>query len=353
MKHNKPMRTACSLAIAGMLMVAHISSGQNDFSSFVRAEHEDAAKLLEAYTAPAVRAVSFGMTNGWYNTAAPHSPLGFDISVSMSNVFTPSSDEYFTPANLGLKNTTLTGTTMPDNRAPAIFGPKATTTYTSTYTPPGGLPPQSVSFNGPLGLDLKHDLGFSAVPVPMVQVGVGIIKNTDIKIRFVPERGYGASRASMLGFGLMHDIKQHIPGIKSLPIDISILAAYNTVMGTTSLVNNNPSDTRPDSPDGKVTYRLHSWVAQALVSKKIAILTVYGGVGYGSVTTNVDVTGTYTIAANPAAFSIKDPASMHFSNTGVKLTAGMRIKLGPVFLNGDYTLQKYNALTVGVGLAVR
>jgi hypothetical protein len=319
----------------------------------VKAEHEDASKLLEAYTAPAVRAISFGMTNGWYNTAAPHGPLGFDVSVSMSSVFTPSSDEYFTPANLGLKNTTLTNSTLSDNRAPAIFGAKATTTYTSTYTPPGGLPPQSVSFNGPMGIDLKHDIGFSAVPVPMIQVGIGIIKNTDLKIRFAPERTYGGSKASMLGFGLMHDIKQHIPGIKQLPLDISILAAYNTVKGTVDLVNNDPTDTRPDSKDGKSTYRFHSWVVQGIVSKKIAALTLYAGIGYGSVTTNVDVTGTFTVTATPASFNIKDPASMHFSTTGPKFTAGARLKLGPVFLNGDYTIQQYNALTLGLGVAIR
>jgi hypothetical protein len=242
---------------------------------------------------------------------------------------------------------------LPNNQAPAIFGPKATTTYTSVYDPPGALPAQSVSFNGPMGLDLRHDIGMSAVPVPMVQVGLGLIKSTDLKIRFVPERTYGASKASMFGIGLMHDVKQHIPGIKMLPIDISILAAYNSVKGTTSLANSDPTDTRPDSQDGKVSYRLHSWVAQALISKKIAILTFYGGIGYGSVTTNVDVTGTFVIASTPASFSIKDPAALHFSNTSAKLTAGMRIKLGPVFVNGDYTVQKYNALTLGLGVAFR
>src|SRR4051812_24931625 len=102
MEHHKlktnMIRTAYYMII-GLSMIANMSWGQNDFSTFIKAEHEDAAKLLEAYTAPAVRAVSFGMTNGWYNTAAPHSPLGFDISISMSNVFTPSSDDYFTPAS--------------------------------------------------------------------------------------------------------------------------------------------------------------------------------------------------------------------------------------------------------------
>jgi hypothetical protein len=31
----------------------------------------------------------------------------------------------------------------------------------------------------------------------------------------------------------------------------------------------------------------------------------------------------------------------------------MRLKLGPIFFNGDYTFQKYNMLSVGFGVAVR
>jgi hypothetical protein len=187
----------------------------------------------------------------------------------------------------------------------------------------------------------------------MIQLGIGLIKNTDLKVRFIPTTTSGASKVSMLGFGLMHDIKQHIPGIKMAPIDISILLAYNSVTGSTSLINSNPLDSRPDSKDGKVSYKLNSWVAQAIVSKKFAVLTLYGGLGYGSVNSNVDVTGTYTIVGSPASFDIKDPASIKFSNTGIKATAGMRLKFGPIYLNGDYTFQKYNALTIGLGVSVR
>lgn len=330
------------------------AQNESDFAKFLQAQREDASKLIAAYTTPAIKAISYGMTNGWYHTGKTHGKLGVDLGVTVSAVFTPTSDDYFNPATLGLKNTVLTSSAAANGQAPAIFGPKEQTTYTSTYTPSGGVfPPQTATFNGPLGLDLRKSIGFSAVPVPMVQVGIGLIKNTDLKIRFIPQRTVGASSVNMLGFGLLHDIKQHIPVIKMTPIDISVLVAYNSLDGTTSLVNNDPSDTRPDSKDGKVSYKLNSWVAQAIVSKKFSVLTLYGGVGYGSVTTKVDVTGTYTIVATPSTFDIKDPVAINFSNTGMKFTAGLRLKFGPLYLNGDYTLQKYNALTLGLGLSVR
>jgi hypothetical protein len=189
----------------------------------------------------------------------------------------------------------------------------------------------------------------------MIQLGIGLIMNTDLKIRYVPEQKIGATKVSMLGFGLMHDIKQHIPGLKLLPFDLSVLAAYNSVNGNTSLINSNATSSRPTSPDGKATYKLNSWVAQVIVSKKFSVVTLYAGLGYGSVSTKFNETGTYTIktTAPAGSFTTQIPVGINFANKGVKATVGMRLKLGPIYLNGDYTLQKYNALTVGLGVSVR
>jgi hypothetical protein len=340
----------CLLFVAGSLKA---QGNEADFSKFLQAQQQDASKLIEAYTSPAIKAISYGMTSGWYTTGKTHSKLGVDLSITMSAVFTPISDDTFTPANLGLTNTTLNpvGSAIYP-QAPTIMGPKSTTTYTSGYTQPG-VGAVTTTFNGPEGLDFRGSTGFSAVPVPMVQLGIGLLWNTDLKVRFVPERTIGASKIKMLGFGLMHDIKQHIPGLKMLPIDISVLAAYNSVSGSTSLVNTNSGDLIPDSNDGKGSYTLNSWVVQGIVSKKFSVITLYGGFGYGNVASKVDVTGTYLIQATPASFSIKDPVKINFDTGTTKLTAGIRFKFGPIYLSGDYTFQKYNALSLGFGVTVR
>jgi hypothetical protein len=294
------------------------------------------------------------MTSGWYHTAKTHKTFGFDLGVTMSAVFIPSSDLVFDPNALQLTNTTYSNLTQPGAGAPTIFGNKDVTYYTSTYTPTGAnaaLGPQSVSFNGPEGLELNKSIGFSAVPMPMIQLGIGIIKNTDLKVRFVPESG-GTSRISMLGFGLMHDIKQHIPGIKEAPFDLSVLVAYNSVSGNVSLVNDGTSGL-PASTDGKTDFKFNSWAAQAVISKKVSIITFYGGIGYGSVSSSVDVKGTYTVVASPSSFNITDPVAIRFDNSGMKLNAGFRLNFGPVYLNSDYTIQKYDALTVGLGVTVK
>ena len=50
----------------------------------------------------------------------------------------------------------------------------------------------------------------------------------------MPEVETGSSKVKLLGFGVLHDIKQHIPGIKTLPFDLSMLVAFTNIQGSTS-----------------------------------------------------------------------------------------------------------------------
>ncbi len=351
-------------AIIGIIfctvLASKTASAQNesDISGFLKAAPEDVSKLITAYVQPAIEGVSFGMTGGWYTTAKAHKSLGFDIGISLNTVFLPSSRNYFNPNNLGLSSpfTFINSTTNSTTDAPSIMGPADETTYTFTYTP-NNLPQQTFTVDGPEGLDVKNVIGVgqAPVPVPMIQLGVGIIKNTDLKLRFVPQQTVGSSKVQMLGIGVMHDIKQHIGSIKLLPFDLSILVAYNNVSGNTSLINTDSGDELPDSQNGKMKYSLNSYIFQGLISKKISVLTVYGGVGYQMVKTKVDVLGDYVIKSSPSAatFIISDPVAIDFKNNGLKLNGGIRLKFGPFYINGDYTLQKYSTVTVGLGFSVR
>jgi hypothetical protein len=339
------------LLLMSLSLLAFSSNAQSiaGLTDFLKAEKNDASALMKSYVTPAVNAISNGMTSGWYTTGKAHKTLGFDLGISVSAVFTPTSDNYFTPSLSS--STTFKNLTSIGQGAPSVVGPKDVTEYKSTYDPDGSgvLPSQTFTIKGPEGLDLKKNIGFSALPVPIVQLGIGIVKNTDLKIRFVPEQKSNSVTFKMFGIGVMHDIKQHIPGIKKLPFDLSILAAYNTVSGTASLV----STSGVISNDGNLAYKLNSWVAQAIISKKISVLTGYVGVGYGSVSSDIDITGNFIVPAGAASFALKDPLALSLSNSSAKLTAGLRLKFGPVYLSGDYTLQKYDALTLGFGFAVR
>jgi hypothetical protein len=364
------MKKICIMAVTILLvgLVAKPSlvvaqADEEDLAAFLEASEADASKLISAYLQPVVRSLSYSMTGGWYTTAKAHSSLGFDLSISVNAAFIPTAENFFDPNKLGLSSTVYVGGRPdgsalpfdPTRKAPTIFGPKDDTQYQTTYDPDGAgpIPAQTNTFAGPEGFDIKKEIGIAAIPTPMIQLGVGIIKNTDIKVRFIPEQEAGSSKIKMFGIGVLHDIKQHIAGIKLLPFDLAALVAYNSVTGSTDL-SNDGSGGVPASPNGVGDYKFNSWVFQALISKKISVLTGYAGIGYNMVNTNVDVKGDYTIVSDGSySYVVNDPVAIDFKNKSMRLTLGMRLKLGPIFFNGDYTFQKYNTLSVGFGVAVR
>lgn len=375
----KPYYIIALMIIMLMTVPSTPGKAQNeaDFANFLKAGSADASKLMTAYMEPAVKSMSYGMTGGWYNTAKPHKSLGFDIGVTATFAFIPNSENFFNPESLNLSTTRYNGARPngstdpydPDRKAPTFFGPKDETEYESDYTydPDGAggpLPPitQSITYNGPEGLDVKDAIGFAATPVPMIQLGIGVIKNTDIKIRFansamagsvIPNVEFENSEFTIFGVGVMHDIKQHIKGIKMLPFDLSAMVAYNSVTGTIDLSNTDITDERPDSDDGELDYKFNSWVIDALISKKISVLTGYAGFGYSIINTNVDVNGDYVIDSSNPGFVLTDPVAIDYKNNSVRFLIGMRLKFGPIYLNGDYTFQKFNSFTFGIGCAIR
>lgn len=362
---KKIYRIACLFfLLAGLAMPAKtIAQGEEDLSAFLQAGAADASKLIEAYVEPTVKSISYGMTGGWYTTAKAHKTLGFDLSVTLNAAFIPSSENFFNPNKLNFANTTYNGARPngssgafdPDKKAPTMFGSKDETEYESTYDPDGSGPlgDQTYVFRGPEGFNVKNEIGIAAIPTPMVQLGIGIIKNTDIKLRFVPKQSFGESDIKMFGIGIMHDIKQHFKGIKLMPFDLSALVAFNSVSGNTDL-SSDGSGGVPESTNGVGRYKFNSWVIQGLISKKISVLTGYAGVGYNIVDTKIDVEGDYVIVPEVGSpGTVSDPVSIDFQNNSMRLTLGMRLKLGPVYFNGDYTISKFNTLSVGFGFSVR
>ncbi len=331
------------------VMGSFIAKAQDEAEliNFLNSGKNDASKLIRAYMNPVAEGLSYGLNGGWYNTAKAHKTLGFDLGVSINAVYLPTSQNFFRPADLGLEVTTLT--TPADGRAPTLIGPQLETSYTATLETDNG--PASVTFNGPEGVDFKKNLTVSGVLVPTAQLGIGIYKNTDLKIRFLPELEFGASKLKMIGFGVLHDVKQHIPGIKMMPFDLAMFVGFTKVKGSSSLEGK--FDSGSDPREQLFDYSMNAWIIQALISKKVSVLTVYGGVGYNAIKSSSNITGSYVISTNAGDATFRDPVSMDFKNKSFRLTGGLRIKLGVFYLNGEYTLQEYSTLSVGLGFAFR
>lgn len=325
----------------------------NELVNFLQAGEEDASKLTSAYLNPVIEGLSYGMNGGWYHTAKAHKTLGVDLMVSLNGVFIPSSQRYFAPSELELNNTQLTPND-PDGRAPTVIGPGEATTYETVIQTPDG--PQRFTFDGPEGLDMKKLFKVQGVVTPMIQLGVGIYKNTDLKVRFVPETKVGDDgNVKMIGFGLMHDIKQHIPGLKIMPFDLAVLIGYTKVSGDVNMES--AAFPRPPGSTAaqRMPFELNAWLVQALISKKLSMITFYGGVGYNAVKSTADVQGSYVIYSGPngSNVTLTDPVNLDFKNNSFRLNGGFRLNLAAFFISAEYAWQKYSTASLGFGFTVR
>jgi len=337
----------------GMLLVFLIvfiaqpfqSHGQSDYDQLLKGSLADASYLLEGYIAPAMNSLGAGLNQGWYNTAKTHKPFGIDFTITTSLIYVPGSDDFYSVDNTRLQEIRLVsydGQTVgasSSGSVPTIFGPEKAPIYETLDS--------GKDFEGPPGFDLQNTIKIAkALPVPMYHLGIGLPKNFDIKVRFSPTIEFSDFRFNLFGLGLMHDVKQYIPGLKVVPIDLAIFAGY-TQMKMEQGLSGTTSGT-----DQKAIAEFKATTVQAMVSKKISVLTFYGAAGYNFANSSLDMKGTYDLDddGTPEA---TDPLSLEFSTSGPRATAGMRLKLSVFTLHADYTFANYNALSAGFGINVR
>ncbi|MDN5203370.1 hypothetical protein QQ008_18430 [Fulvivirgaceae bacterium BMA10] len=328
------------------MIISVNSYAQDEIDQILEAGTDDASKYVESYIEPFFKGFGFGMTNGWYNTAKPHKLLGFDLTITGNVAFVPDKDLVFTFRNSDY-NTIRLDNGSTSTELPTIFGTETITLLEILDENGNPIPPSGVSIEALDGLDLKDEIGTNAVPVPMAQLGIGIPKGTDLKLRYTPSLDFDDVKVKLLGIGIMHDVKQWIPGIKLLPFDLSVLIAFTDLETSYDFTD---SEFNTGSNDQVGVFDVNAWTYQILASKKIAVLTIYGGLGYNAVKSDFRLNGTFDIGGRK---TLTDPLNLNFKSSGVRATAGFRVKLAIVTLHADYTLQEYKTLTVGFGFNVR
>lgn len=326
--------------------LAHDTLAQaNQFAKFLQAGTADASKLTSAFLNPVMEGFTYGVNGGWYHTARAHDRLGFDVSITATGVFFPSSSLTFRPADLDLDNTVLVGG---NGYVPTMIGAKTETTYESKINTPGG--PETITFSGAQGMNFADRWLVKGMTVPMFQAAVGIGKKTDAKLRFIPTIGLGSvTRAGLVGLGFQHDIKQHISAWRDKPFDLSLLAGYTRVAGEirTSITElpRPEGDTKPQ----ETTFKVHSFLVQALISKQYRIIGLYGGIGFNTSRSLADVMGSYIIFGQGTVNEVvlTDPLSLKFRENSVRITAGGSLNFGHFTFYGDYSYQGRSGVTLG------
>lgn len=308
--------------------------GNGEVERILKAGTEDLNTYMNSYMEPAAKGFASSMGSGWIQTAATHKTLGFHIKASVSAAAVPSHYETFflIPSdynNLRVKEANGIAS------LPTFFGPPETNTSLEVYEQ--GFVIANVEALPGAGLP------FNYAPVPSIQGGLGLPLGTEIMARFIPKTMVEDTQISQLGFGLKHDFKQYFPVVKDLPFSFSGLVAYNSIQANYFL----------DKEAGQTgDVRVSGWTFQALASKKFSLLTLYGTLGYSAGKSDFGLLGTYEIPGFQKPKTITDPVSLSYEVSNYLASLGAQLKVGPVFIHGDYTFQEFNTLTVGLGISI-
>lgn len=326
--------------VAALILSSSTAKAQIDFGTFLEAGAQDANTILGKYLEPAFLGFGYGLNSGWYNTAKPHKLLGFDITPTVTFAMVPTGAEFFTINPADYNNITL-NSSSPTAQAPTLFGPNLPADELPLLDYTSG--DNTVSISSPTGLGIEEsEVPFNAVPSGMVQLGLGLPKGTELKLRIIPAQTTDDFEFGMFGIGFMHDLKQWVPGLKQLPIDVSGFVGWNRINAKIFLDPDN-------APDQFAEFNTSGFTLQGLVSKKLSILTLFAGLGIATTSTDFSLSGTFDTDAG----TFVDPISFDYSSAGPRINVGMRLKLLILTIHADYAIQKYSTLTAGIGISIR
>ncbi|TDI74161.1 MAG: hypothetical protein E2O84_06260 [Bacteroidetes bacterium] len=196
------------------------------------------------------------------------------------------------------------------------------------------------SFQTPEGL-----IDLPAMPAAAPQLEIGTILGTDLMLRYVPSiTSEEVGRFGLIGVGIRHSISQYIP---SLPFHLAIQGSWQQLF----------FDDSNDLP----IIKLKTWAVNIQASKKLGIVTIYGGlqaedsnvtVSYrfegSSVIEDGDVNVDFGVA------DLRDPVDVSLDLDGanyLRALVGISIAAGPVVISTDFSLGSVQSASFGIGVS--
>jgi hypothetical protein len=334
------------------------SSAQSVFSDLIKADPGDATKLLNAYAGPLFKGFGNGMNSNWNNTAKTRKLLHFDLRISATGVLVPSSNKSFDVTKIGLSD--HVGPKDPSQIiTPTFSGDKNGTPPTLNFYDDSH---QKLSeFQMPSGK-------LSIIPSPQVQLTIGLPKNTDITIRGMPQINLGSNigSISMIGVGIKHNIIQDFVGATAdriIPFDLAVALAYSRLNMSIPLDAQPDQGAQPENAQQSTDFsnqhfegHFNSFLAQAIISKKLVIFTPFLAIGYSTANANVAAVGNYpittgaTLGGQPTYTTFPNPIKIKENTvSGVRADLGFQLDLAVFRLYASYSAAKYQSVSAGIG----
>ncbi|MEX1121401.1 MAG: DUF6588 family protein [Balneolales bacterium] len=354
-KYRTSLRYAATLVFAFALSLGLSSSSHaqfGDIGAMIKAGDADASILVKEYLRPFGEGVGAVTNTGWVNRAKPHRKLGFDVQIRASAAMVPDQSRNFDVSTLGLSDVTRP-ISSGNKFTPTISGKRNTGAGFEIYGKDGsGNEHKLGEFNMPKGT------GFPYIPAPMINASVGVVFDTDVMVRFIPETSlYGdMGSINLLGAGLKHGINQYIPGGWLLPVDLSVMGAFtqfNMEADPKVRINQN------DEFDQQLAFSANSFNVNALVGKNLPFISFFAGLGFETSSTSFEANGDYPILEVNAGGQqeqaiLTDPVNIAYeSSTNFRAMAGARFSLLIFDLFADVTYSDYVVGSAGVGISFR
>ena len=292
----------------------------------------DATNFLGAYFSPFAESIGAGLNKGWYNTAKPHKLAGFDVSLSL-NLITISDEIASFDVN------SIENFSSASSSTPSILGSGegAIINY------------QNGNVNGQFVMP-DQNIEIKAVPIPTLNVGLGLIKGTEINVRYIPTYEYdigfvGKGSVELYGAGIKHDILQWLPLNKFLPFDLSIQGAFSQF--------NTSFEVESQSVRQGVDLDIRASTVNLIFSKKFAMITAYGSVGQNFVSSTLNANTNFSLGST-STLNFDFPLEINMPKTSeMQASAGVRLQFAIFTLYANQTFSSYPSTSAGIGISFR
>lgn len=329
-----------------LIALSMTSYAQNGITRLLASGKEDANTFADSYLSPGNDAVALGLSNGWFNSAKAKQLGGFEVSIIGSASLVSDDQREFlldeADYNLlefqdGSINSQMVGNALgendPDVGVKAVFENNGVS--------------EEVPFDLPQGLT---DSNVNFVPGAMIQGSVGLVGGFEIKGRFLPEVTTDDVDVSMYGVGLKHEFTDWLPFDELFPLHISGFIGYTKFDGSLKVENNSIVNSLSGQ---RIDTEMDSWNYAALVSTKLKVIDFYGSIGYISASSSSDLIGQYQIDRGPlASQTVEDPISISSDASSVQATLGFKLKLSFFRINGQYSFQEYDTVSLGLNFGI-
>lgn len=326
------------------LFVSSLAMAQSNVNDLFAAGINDAEKFTNAYLSPVSEGMLYSLAGGWYNSADAKPLGGFEISLIGNLALSSDKKKSFVLNTADYENLQFVDASASKSVATALGDLEGIRVRVEAEVSPGNI--VSEEFELPTGLAAEK---INFVPSAFLQASVGLIKGTELKARFLPKIDTDNVAIGLFGVGLQHDFTKHLPADKVLPIAISGVIGYTHLTGSYDFTDTDIIS----GTDQKIDMDMSTWIFQAVVSTKMPIINFYGGVGYLSGKSTIDVLGTYDVQTGPFQQSYTDPFSVNSKANGTTANIGMKLKLGFFRLHADYSIAEFNNVSFGVNFGFR